>query len=172
MSQSVVEVHVRAVFPTSGGCGVFLGNDEKVFVIYVDQKVGAAISMFMRSVQKERPQTHDLIANMLTALGAVVDRVVINDFRERVYYARLILTAENELHERKVVEIDARPSDSIAIAVQQGAPIYVSGQVWEGVEDMADVLEKMEEGGFPLSEGGGPVGQGEEGGLGSVPPPF
>ena len=55
MSKPVVEVQVRAVIPTSGGCAVFLGNEEKVFVIYVDQSVGAAITMFMRGTQKERP---------------------------------------------------------------------------------------------------------------------
>lgn len=154
MSKTVVEVEVRAVFPTSGGCGVFLGNDEKVFVIYVDQSVGAAISMFMRSLPKERPQTHDLIANILLSMGAEVERVVINDFRDRVFYARLILGAENELHARKVMEIDARPSDGIAIAIQQGAPIYVAEHVWEGVEDMADVLDKIEASGFPFSDEG------------------
>ena len=48
MSKPVVEVQVHAVAATSGGCGVFLGNDEKVFVIFVDQSVGAAIAMFMQ----------------------------------------------------------------------------------------------------------------------------
>ena len=90
---------------------------------------------------------------MLVSLGARVSRVVINDFSDTVYYARLIIEAENELEERKIVEIDARPSDSIALAVQAGAPILVVSQVWEAVEDMSIVLKKMEEnseeGGFP-----------------------
>ena len=53
MSKPVVEVQVRAVIPTSGGCAVFLGNEEKVFVIFVDQSVGAAIAMFKQGTQKE-----------------------------------------------------------------------------------------------------------------------
>ena len=145
MQNDVVEVEVKGVLPTSGGCAVFLGTDEKVFVIYIDQMVGAAITMFMRNVPKERPQTHDLVASILVALGAKVERVVINDFSDGVYFARLILTAENELHQKKIVELDARPSDSIAIAVQQKSPIFVSKEVWDEAEDMTDVLRKVDQ---------------------------
>ena len=152
MSKSVVEVQVRAVVPTTGGCAVFVGNEEKIFVIYVDQSVGQAITMFMRGAQKERPLTHDLLANVLMALGARIDRIVINELKRGTYFARMILSAENELHQRKVVEIDARPSDCIAMAAQQKAAIYVSREVWEEVDDMADVLRKMEEEGSSPGE--------------------
>ena len=143
MGKPVVEVQTRAVLPTAGGSAVFLGNNQKCFVIYVESGVGQAISMFMRQTAKARPLTHDLIAHILIALGAKVERVIINDLKEGTYFARLILSAENELHERKIVEIDARPSDCIALAVQQNAPVYVSENVWNQVEDMTDVLEKM-----------------------------
>ena len=59
--EDLVPLEVRVVLPTSSGSAVFLSNEEKTFVIYVDQSVGAAITMFMRGVQKERPLTHDLI---------------------------------------------------------------------------------------------------------------
>lgn len=145
MQKNVVEVEVKNVLATSAGSAVFLGNDEKVFVIYVDHAVGSAINMFMHGTPKPRPQTHDLFADVLVALGAHVERVVINDFTDTVYYARLIIVAENELEERKIVEIDARPSDSIALAVQAEAPILVAEHVWESVEDMSIVLKKMQE---------------------------
>jgi bifunctional DNase/RNase len=153
MDKSVVEVEVKNVLATSAGSAVFLGNEEKVFVIYVDHAVGSAINMFLHGTPKPRPQTHDLFGNALIALGARVSRVVINDFSDTVYYARLIVEAENELEARKIVEIDARPSDSIALAVQAEAPILVASHVWDLVEDMSIVLKKMEEnnegGGFP-----------------------
>src|ERR1700737_1371540 len=145
MSKPVLEVQVRAVIPTSAGSAVFLGNEEKVFVIYVDQSVGAAITMFMRSIHKERPLTHDLLGHVLAALGARSERVIVKDLKRGTYFARLILSAENELQQRKIIEIDARPSDCIAMATQQTAPIYVSREVWEEVEDMSEVLRKMEE---------------------------
>lgn len=145
MEKSVVEVEVRNVLATSAGSAVFIGNEEKVFVIYVDHAVGSAINMFLHGTPKPRPQTHDLFGDVMTALGAHVERVVINDFSDTVYYARLIIVAENELGDRKIVEVDARPSDSIALAVQAEAPIFVASHVWEAVEDMSIVLKKMEE---------------------------
>jgi bifunctional DNase/RNase len=153
IGKPVVQVEVKNVLATSAGSAIFLGNDEKVFVIYVDHSVGSAINMFLHGTPKPRPQTHDLFADVLTALGAHVDRVVINDFTDTVFFARLIIIAENELDERKIVEIDARPSDSIALAVQAGAPIYVAHHVWESVEDMSIVLKKMQDANNEADEG-------------------
>ena len=147
MKNEVVEVQVKGVLPTTNGCAVFVGNDEKTFVIYVDHSVGAAITMFLRNTQKERPLTHDLIGHIFTGLGISVERVVINDLKNSTYFARLILRAENELG-RKILEIDARPSDCIALAVLQKSPIYVAEKVFNAVEDMSEVLKRMnEEGG-------------------------
>jgi bifunctional DNase/RNase len=148
MNKTVIEVQVRAVLPTSGGCAVFLGNNDKVFIIYVDQTVGSAITMFMRDVSKERPLTHDLMGHLMTALGAKVERVIINDLKNATYYARMIIRAENELQQKKIIELDGRPSDCIAMATQQKAPMYVSQEVWDEVDDMSDVLRKMEEEGI------------------------
>ena len=75
MSKPVVEVHIRAIAATSDGFAVFLGNQEKAFVIFVDQSVGAAIAMFMQGTKKERPLTHDLVANILRALGSKTEPI-------------------------------------------------------------------------------------------------
>ncbi len=144
MNNGLVEVQVRGVLPTPNGVAVFVGNDDKVFVIYVDHSVGAAITMFLRGTPKERPLTHDLIANIFAGLGAAVERVVINDLKNSTYFARLFLHAENELG-TKILEIDARPSDCIALAVQQKSPIYVASAVFGAVEDMSEVLSRMNE---------------------------
>src|SRR5438876_598309 len=105
MNKTVIEVQVRAVLPTSGGCAVFIGNNDKVFIIYVDQTVGSAITMFMRQITKERPLTHDLMGHLMTALGAKVDRVIINDLKNATYYARVIIRVENELQQKKIIEL-------------------------------------------------------------------
>ena len=146
MNNAVVPVQVKAIIPTSAGVAVFIGNHEKIFIIYVDPSVGSAINMFISGAAKERPLTHDLMALVLAAVGARVERVVINDLKSGTYYGRLIITAENELHQRKIMELDARPSDCIAMATQQKAPIYVSQEVWDEVEDMSEVLEAMQQG--------------------------
>ena len=154
MSKAVVEVGVRAVAETTGGCAVFLGNEDKVFVMFVDQSVGAAIAMFMQGTQKERPLTHDLVANILRALGAKIERAIVNDLKLGIYYARLVLSVENELKQKKIIEIDARPSDCIAMATAQRAPIYVSLDVWDEVKDMTEALRKMQEEGSHTEESG------------------
>jgi len=144
MNNAVTEVQVRGVLPTTNGCAVFLGNDEKTFVIYVDHSVGAAITMFLRSTPKERPLTHDLIASIFQGLGVKLERVVINDLKNSTYYARMILNVENELG-KKLLEVDARPSDSIAMAVQSKSPIYVANKVFQEVDDMSEVLKRMKQ---------------------------
>ena len=145
MSKPVIEVQIRGLAATSAGCAVFLDNEKKVFVMFVDQSVGAAIAMFKQGTQKERPLTHDLLANILRALGAKIERVIVNDLKRGTYFARLVLSAENELKQKKIIEIDARPSDCIAMATQQTAPIYVSLDVWNEVEDMTEALRKIKE---------------------------
>jgi bifunctional DNase/RNase len=60
-----------------------------------------------------------------------------------VYYARLIIEAENEIMERKIVEIDARPSDCLAIVVRCGAPLYFLKELWDRLEDMTGTLAEM-----------------------------
>jgi hypothetical protein len=153
MNKDVVEVQVRAVLPLEGSFAVFLGNEEKVFVIYIDESVGTAISMFMRGVSKERPLTHDLVGHLLMAFGAKVERIIINNINGSVFHARLIISAENELHtSRKVIELDARPSDSIAMAVQQSAPIFVAKKVWDEVEDVSETLAQIEKRGLEAQQ--------------------
>jgi bifunctional DNase/RNase len=154
MSKPVIEVQIRGLAATSGGCAVFLGNEEKVFVMFVDQNVGAAIAMFKQGTQMARPLTHDLLANILRALGAKIERVIINDLKGGTYFARLVLSSENELQQKKIIEIDARPSDCIAMATQQPAPIYVNLDVWDELEDMTEALRQMQNEGAQDEESG------------------
>jgi bifunctional DNase/RNase len=136
-----IQVNIKGLVPTPTGCGVFLGNGHKVIAIFVDHSVAAAITMFLHKIKKPRPLTHDLIASILTGLGVSVDKVVINDLKDDTFFARLFLRQENELGQN-FIEIDARPSDSMAIALQQACPIFVSEIVWEKAEDMTWALEQ------------------------------
>ena len=79
------------------------------------------------------------------ALGTKIERVIVNDFKSDTYFARLVLSVENELKQKKIIEIDARPSDCIAMATAQHAPIYVSLDVWNEVEDMTGALRELQE---------------------------
>ena len=142
MNNDSVEVTVKGVMPTSNGCAIFLGNDEKTFVIYVDPAIGNAINMTINQVKKERPLTHDLIGLILRGLETHIERVLINDVDEGTFFARIILQMQNELG-KKIIELDARPSDSIVLALQMKQPILVSKKVLENVEDMSEILERI-----------------------------
>ncbi len=138
-----VLVKVKRILPTPTGCGVFLTDGHKTIAIFVDHHVAAAISMFLHKVRKPRPLTHDLIMHIFAGLGVKVQKVVINDLQDDTFFARLYLLQENELG-CHVLEVDARPSDSIALAVKQACPIYVSASVWAAAQDMSWALEQAQ----------------------------
>jgi hypothetical protein len=146
VKSEVVPVQIRGILPANNNCALFVGNEEKVFVIQVEPAMGAVIGMFLRGTPKERPLTHDLINRVFQGFGISVERVIITDLKNSTYYARLILQQQNELQtERKIVELDARPSDCLALAAAQKKPIFVSAKLFEQVEDMSSVLDKMNE---------------------------
>jgi bifunctional DNase/RNase len=146
MKNDVVPVEIRGILPANSGCAIFLGNDEKVFVIQVEHNMGAVIGMFLRDTPKERPLTHDLMNSIFKGFNINVERVVITELKNSTYFARLILQQQNELG-RKLVEIDARPSDCLALATAQKKPLYVSSALFQQVEDMSKWLEEINENG-------------------------
>lgn len=97
-----------------------------------------AIALELENVKTNRPMTHDLIYNLATHFDIQLVEVVINNLHEGIFYARLVLEHEGELH-----EIDSRPSDAIAIAVRFKAPIYVH----EHVLDEAGIVVQDEDSG-------------------------
>jgi bifunctional DNase/RNase len=148
MQKDLVAAAIRGVMPTTQGWAVFLGNEEKTFVIYVDHFVGDAIRMALNGVKKDRPLTHDLIGSILLGLGARVDHIIINDMvlnegrEDGTYFARVFLRMDNELG-KKIVELDARPSDSMVLALQQKRPIYVARAVFDRAQDMTETLDRI-----------------------------
>ena len=73
MKNDVVPIEIRGILPVNSGCAIFVGNDEKVFVIQVEHNMGAVIGMFMRDTPKERPLTHDLINQIFQGFGVTVE---------------------------------------------------------------------------------------------------
>jgi hypothetical protein len=151
MKNDVVPVQIRGILPANSGCALFVGNNEKVFVINIEPQMGAVIGMFLRQTPKERPLTHDLINRVFQGFVINVERVIITDLKNSTYFARLILQQQNELA-RKIVEVDARPSDCLAIAAAQKKPIFVAAALFDQVEDMSEVLNRINETGSQDAE--------------------
>ena len=143
MNKDMVKVEPIALLPTPSGCAVFLSEGKKVILIYIDPSIGASINMALQGEESPRPMTHDLFHGVLGAFGAEVTQIIIVDAQEEVFYARMFIEVENELMHKKIIEVDARPSDSIALAVRDNAPIYVLKKVWSKLNDVSDLLEDM-----------------------------
>lgn len=142
MQRDVVDVAIKGVMPTTNGCAVFLGPPEKTFIIYIDQYIGNAMQLALKGQRKERPLTHDFIGDLLRGLDVTLERVVINGRNEDTFFARAILSMHNEVS-TKVLELDARPSDCMVLALQMHRPIYVARTVLDAVEDMTELLERI-----------------------------
>jgi bifunctional DNase/RNase len=139
----LVQVDPIALMPTQGGCAVFLGNGKKVIYFFIDPAIGASINGVLAREAPNRPLTHDLFMMTLESFGAQVLRVIIVKMVDEVYYARIIFQAENELQEKKIVELDARPSDGIALAVRAHCPVYVVEDLWQQLPDVSETLDEM-----------------------------
>jgi hypothetical protein len=124
-----VETKIKTVMvdPNSQSPVVLLESiaDKKILPIWIDFAEARAIALELEQVKTPRPLTHDLLRNILNRLGATLERAVITDLRNNTYYALLYLRLKGQ-----ELQIDARPSDAIALAVRMKARVFVSAQVF------------------------------------------
>lgn len=110
---------------TSSYIVILKGEDEKAILpIWIGVLEAGAIAMALEHVQPPRPMTQDLMKAVFDAAGVAVERIVINDLRENTFFATLYL-AQNG----RQFHLDSRPSDALAIALRNNAPIYVEEDV-------------------------------------------
>ena len=101
---------------------------QRSFPIVIGLHEAWAIDRAVKGVTTPRPLTHDLISNIIEGLNAGIVRILISDLRNNTYYAKIILQQDGS-----TVEIDSRPSDAIALAMQKNTPIFVAKKVLEEV---------------------------------------
>lgn len=136
MPNDDVLVQIKGLLPTPGGAGVFLLSGGKAITIFIDPMVTRALQLALTNQTMPRPLTHDLMHDVHTGLGIRLVRVLIHDCRDETFFARLYLQQENEMG-KSYVEVDARPSDAMVLALKSDAPIFVAREIWERTEDMA-----------------------------------
>ena len=115
---------------------------DRYLTIWIGPYEAESISLRLHEVTPPRPQTHDLLRDVIEQLGATVRYVLLNDLARDTYYARIVLEAKGE-----EVQIDARPSDAISLAVRAGAPIYAEESVLEQGGEI--IRDEEAEGGEP-----------------------
>lgn len=129
-SASAVPVRVKRVLLVNQAPAVLLLDSpgERYLLMFIDFFMASAISSGMNGPILERPLTHDLIGILLRRLGGQVTKITITDLKNDTYYALISLRVNGE-----VEEIDARPSDALAIAVRTHAPIFAAGSLLRSV---------------------------------------
>ncbi len=129
MDKVLVDILGLSPSPSSPGAYALIlkeSEGERRLPIIIGQFEAQAIALELEGIKPPRPLTHDLVKNVLDSLGNSLSDVLISELREGTFYARLNVEGNSASH-----EIDARPSDAIAIAIRFGAPIYVAESVME-----------------------------------------
>ncbi len=143
----MIEMHVAGIaLDARNGHPIVVLNDEtkrRALPIWIGMAEANAISRALDNFKPERPMTHDLLLNVISALGYKVDRIEINELSSNTYFATIrLVIGDKRLDNAKA--IDSRPSDAIALALRAKAPIFVSAQVVADGTIPAD-FEKDEE---------------------------
>lgn len=114
-----------------------LSPEHRVLPIWIGHPEATAILIAIQEVELPRPMTHDLLLDMIEAMGFVVERVEVTRLEGGTYYAAIVLRGE----ERQLA-MDARPSDSIALAVRVGCPVFVAEEV---MDEAGVIVEDVDE---------------------------
>jgi uncharacterized protein len=124
----LVEVELFQVILTDGSPtqGIVLRekSGDRIIPIFIGYNEAIAIDRKLKDVSVPRPLTHDLLQSVIERMGGRLERVVLNDLRDATYFAILVIRKGDE-----IVEVDARPSDAIALAVRTGAPLFAEESV-------------------------------------------
>lgn len=115
-------------------------ESRRYLPIWIGSFEADAIALAMQGHEPQRPMTHDLLKSVFSELGSTISHIVINDIQDSTFYARIVV--EQGSH---TIEIDARPSDAIALAVRADAPIYVETHVFETAGVLFDEEETTAE---------------------------
>lgn len=117
------------------------GDGDRALPIWIGPGEASAIHMQMSNITVGRPLTHDLLVSTIRELGGTLSRVVITRVQQNTYYAELHLTLDG-----RTVAVDARPSDSIAVALRTGSPIFAEDELLDRVRmEMLDGEDSPEE---------------------------
>lgn len=114
-------------------------NGQAILPIIIGHFEASSIAIAIEKMKIERPMTHDLIKNILEMLDIKIQKIVITELRGSTYYANMYIQKEG-----KIIEVDARPSDCIALAVRTGCPIFVNEDLLQNLP-VVEYTEKSSE---------------------------
>jgi uncharacterized protein len=141
-----VNIASMAIDPTSNTPIIILKSvkGDQAVPIWIGLLEATSIASALRDIKFDRPMTHDLFKNFVDNLDMVVSKVEVCDLKDNTFYARIYFVSKD-----KSFDMDARPSDAIAIALRFGAPIFVDDKIFDQsqmVDGDYEVLNKSEDG--------------------------
>jgi len=146
----MIEVKINGLFLTqSQASGVILKEikGERTLPIIIGEYEAQSIALGLEKIKPPRPVTHDLTLNLLDSLTVEIERVAVTELKNNTYYAVIYLRQDS-----KVLEIDSRPSDAIALAVRKNVPIFVAEEVMEKGAYTAEEVQDIQEGRIDFKE--------------------
>lgn len=126
----LIQLSFHKIMQTRTYTVIILKARDKSFAIYTDPSVGRHLQLFLTETESPRPLTHKTSYSIFSGMDTTVKQVVINDVQDTVYFTRLFLEREED-DLRHIIEIDARPSDSLIWALMGNAPVYCTREVLE-----------------------------------------
>ena len=137
MLSELIQLNFDKIMQTRSYTVVILAGLDKRFAIYTDPSIGRVLQLYLTGAEKTRPLTHDLLDSILKGLDVRIKQVVINDIQDTIYFARLFLEQYRD-GIRHIIEIDARPSDCITLALMNNAPVYCTREVLDKTVPVED----------------------------------
>jgi bifunctional DNase/RNase len=152
--KELVPLRILSVNPSSVGASSYIllleaANPQSMrFPIVIGSQEAQSISVYLEHIQTSRPLTHDLCVNLLSYSNISIQKVVITDFKDGIFYANLSVLKEGE-----IVQVDARPSDSIALAIRLDIPILISEKLLQDIcipeeafdQDLEEELNELDD---------------------------
>lgn len=137
METELIPIKFDKVMQSKAYTCVVLGTEEKKFAIYTDPHSGKAMQHYLTESEKLRPSTHDLINMIFRGYDIKIRQIVIHDLQDTLYFARIFFEQKmgDILH---ILEIDARPSDCITLALQNKTPVFCTKEVLDKVVPMVE----------------------------------
>ena len=141
----MIEAYVSGLaFDTLSNAPVVLlqeRNGKRILPIWIGPNEAGAIALELSGIAYRRPLTHDLLKSIMNGFNAVLQKIVVSSLQENTFFAKFYIQAS----ENEIIEIDARPSDSIAMALKMKAPIYISEELGDSMIELSQENEASDD---------------------------
>lgn len=137
MLSELIQLSFEKIMQTNTYTVIILMAEDKRFAIYTEPNIGRILQMYLTETERQRPLTFDLIDSIFNGFDIRLKQVVINDVQDTIYFAKIFLEQERKDFTH-ILEIDARPSDCITLALMNDVPVFCTREVFDKTISIED----------------------------------